>query len=90
MKKDHEAFASSMTVQQREYVDALVENKIKTLVAPLISEASALTSQNKKLIAAIDDLKLRVEAFESNFIDDKKYILTRAKIVALLKKEGIN
>lgn len=79
-----------MTPQQRVYINAVIDKKFAELVQPLINESQALILENKQLAALVETLKIRVEAFESNFTDDKRYTLTRAKIVAFLKREGIN
>lgn len=86
---EYQAFASSLTPDQRSYVQNYILSAINELVMPLVIEATQLTKQNKELTAKIDDLVSRVDRYEDKFRDDSKYILTRAKLVALMKEQGI-
>lgn len=85
----YSAFASSLTPDQRSYIQSYTLSAINELVAPLITESMRLTQQYKMLIDQIATLQVRVDSYESKFRDDSKYILTRAKIVALMKEQGI-
>lgn len=87
---EYQAFASSLTPDQRSYVQNYTLSVVNELVAPLIEESMKLTKQNRALQETIATLQLRVDSYESKFRDDMKYVLNRAKIVALMKELGIN
>ena len=86
---DYSAFASSLNPDQRSYVQNYVLSSISELVSPLIAESIKLTQQNKALQETISTLQAQVAKYDSRFTDDAKYILTRAKIVSLMKDLGI-
>ena len=86
---EYQPFASSLTPDQRSYVQNYVMSAVAELVAPLIAESMKLTSQNKNLLDQIATLQLRVDNYESKFRDDTRYSLTRPKIVALMKELNI-
>lgn len=87
--KRHERFASSLTPAQRSYIESYIDYQVETKVLPILTEAKALTAQYKALIDRIDTLQSSVDRYNNKFIDDTKYILTRAKIVALMKELNI-
>lgn len=86
---DYSAFASSLTPDQRSYIQSYTLSAINELVTPLITESMRLTRQHKALLDQIATLQVRVDSYESKFRDDTKYTLNRAKIVALMKELGI-
>lgn len=86
---DFSAFASSLSPDQRSYIENYVAKTVTELVHPITVEAQRLVRQNRELRAHIEDLKSRVDRYESKFRDDQKYTLTRAKIVALMKELSI-
>lgn len=86
---NYQAFASSLTPDQRSYVQNYVLSAVAELVSPLVAEAMALTKQNKSLTEQIGILQDRVDRYEEKFREDGKYILTRPKLVAFMKEQGI-
>ncbi len=86
---NYQAFASSLTPDQRSYVQNYVLSAISELVTPLVNEAMKLTNNNRALLEQIELLQVRVDNYENKFRDDGKYILTRPKLVAFMKEQGI-
>lgn len=86
---DPKVLASYFTPQQRQYIDAYVTDAVLRLTRPVLDANDKLTSQYKAALSEIEDLKARVDTYESKFRDDSKYALTRPKIIALMKAEGI-
>jgi len=85
----YDAFASSLTPDQRSYIQNYVLSAVSQLVTPLIQESMALNANNRALIDQVKALEARVNSYESKFRDDAKYSLTRAKIVSLMKELNI-
>lgn len=85
-----QALSSSFTPQQREYIDAAIEKRVRELAQPVVTNAQHLFQNYAALQATIADLQARVDAYESKYLDDQKYSLTRPKIVSLMKKLGID
>jgi len=83
------AFASSLTPQQRQYIDLYVAEKVSEATASVIKSAQVITESYQKLEAIVTTLSAQVDSYESKFRDDSKYILTRGKLIAFMKKEGL-
>lgn len=83
------AFASSLTPQQRQYVDLLVAEKVAEALSTLVTSSKLIVDSYQALNAQVEALSAQVNAYESKYRDDSKYILTRGKIVNLMKQLGI-
>lgn len=82
-------YASSLSPDQRGYVNSAIAQAVDELVTPLIIQTKKAIATNKVLREDIAALLSRVEALNSKVTDDTKYILTRGKIVALMKELDI-
>jgi len=88
-RQRHQIFATSLSPDQRSYVQTYIQHQIDTLISPLITEAKTLTAQNKSLTEQIQTLTDRINRYEERFKDDLRYTLTRGKVVQLLKELNI-
>lgn len=82
-------YASSLSPDQRSYVNASIAHAVNEIVAPLIAETQNANANNAALLDEIKTLRAKVASYEAKLIDDTKYILTRGKIVALMKELDI-
>ncbi len=85
----YSAFASSLTPQQRQYIDLFVAEKVAEATSAIVQSAQVINESYQKLEAIVATLSAQVESYESKFRDDSKYILTRGKLIAFMKKEGL-
>lgn len=80
---------AAFTPHQRSYVEALIAEA----VAPLLVEIENLKSIPRPTAPVdnprIDAMQLQINDLRMRYEQDDKYVLTRAKIVALLKQQGI-
>lgn len=88
-KLDYKAFESLFTPHERLYIESYVAAKVSEILEPAALKMTQAAAAFEKLTAEVETLKTQVAAYESNFKDDAKYALTRPKVIALLKKEGI-
>lgn len=83
------AFASSLTPQQREYIGAYIAMQVENMVGDVIRYAKTVEENYNALIDQVGILQKQVSAYDAKYLDDASYSLTRPKIIALMKAEGI-
>lgn len=89
MKPDSESFASSLTPQQRQYVELYVSKKIEEATSELVRSSKLVLDCYQALQAQVESLSAQVNTYESKYRDDSRFILTRGKIVNFMKLHGI-
>lgn len=86
---DPEILASSFSATQRRYIELMLTSTLQEIVEPLVNSAKSLLATNKAQRDKINELELRINKLESRFKDDDRFLLTRGKIVALMKELNI-
>lgn len=85
----YSAFASSLTPQQRQYIDLFVAEKVAEATSSILQSAQTISDNYNQLLDKISTLFAQVEAYESKFRDDSKYLLTRAKLISFMKEHNL-
>lgn len=86
---DSNATKHSMTALQRQYLDSKVKELLEDAITPLRDEVSDLVAENLELRSTISVLAARLRKAEDRFASDDKTVLTKSKIVHLMKTLGI-
>jgi hypothetical protein len=77
----------------RQWIKALVEEAVEQVASKAASaptaSAPAQPTKDVDLINRVDDLSRRIKYIEDVYDEDQKYSLTKGKVIALLKKHGI-
>lgn len=87
--------ASLLPPNARSWVKTYVDERLERISAALAAKIEAQLSSPSQVVptcscaSRVDDLTRRIEYLEATKNDDERYSLTKAKVVELLKKHGI-
>lgn len=75
----------------RQWIKALVEEAVDSIKIPASTQSQAPANSNigADLKSRVDDLAARIKYIEDVYDEDQRYALTKGKVIALLKKHGI-
>ena len=85
--------ASGLSPLARDWIKALVNEAADRVISQIPKHvpkpAPQAPTTDQVLKGRVDDLVARLEYLEKRYDDSETYSLTRAKVIALLKKEGL-
>jgi hypothetical protein len=65
------------------------KNYIKALIREAIAEIPAPTPSSCNCSGQVDGVSRRISDLEARYVEDDKYVITRAKLAVFMKEEGI-
>lgn len=73
---------TEFTPHEKNYIKALIKEAIAEIPPPVVPSSCSCGGQ-------IEGMSRRVSDLEARYVEDDKYVITRAKLARFMKEEGI-